>query len=112
MQKAKIMKLMIMISLTFINLKRHGQWKSDTVIGGYIANSEPVMREREECLLPASLVQAEPETIEGSKGLTTFDNLYQFTLQYLPIYIVPFFSICYFAQRYFFSPYCISIDLQ
>jgi len=26
--------------VSFVNLKRHGQWKSDSVIEGYIANSK------------------------------------------------------------------------
>ena len=38
--------------VSFVNLKRHGQWKSDTVVEGYIANSEPVRMERLIGLLP------------------------------------------------------------
>lgn len=41
--------------VSFINLKRHGQWKSDAVVEGYIANSLPMRKEREQCLLPANL---------------------------------------------------------
>ena len=35
---------------SFVNLKRHGQWKWDTVVEGYIANSEPIRLERLEKL--------------------------------------------------------------
>ena len=38
--------------VSFVNLKRHGQWKSDAVVKGYIANSKPLRLEREEGLLP------------------------------------------------------------
>ena len=38
--------------VSFVNLKRHGQWKSDAVVEGYIANSKPLRLEREEGLLP------------------------------------------------------------
>ena len=39
------------IGVSFINLKCHGQWKSDAMVEGYITNSEPIRRERETCLL-------------------------------------------------------------
>ena len=32
--------------VSFINLKRHGQRKSDSVVKGYIANSESIRKER------------------------------------------------------------------
>ena len=38
--------------VSFVNLKRHGQWASDSVVEGYIANSVPLRLEREEKLLP------------------------------------------------------------
>ena len=38
--------------VTLTNLKRHGQWKSDTVCEGYMANSKPLRDERETLLLP------------------------------------------------------------
>lgn len=38
--------------VSFVNLKRHGQWKSDTVVEGYIANSEPIRLERLYGLMP------------------------------------------------------------
>ena len=38
--------------VSFVNLKRHGQWASDSVVEGYIANSLPLRLEREEKLLP------------------------------------------------------------
>ena len=60
---------------------RHGQWKSDLVVEGYIANSEPLRKEREECLLPANLVLQEPDSIKGAenngfKELQGFSQLY------------------------------------
>ena len=36
--------------VSFINLKRHGQWKSNSIVEGYIANSEP-LGENEGCVL-------------------------------------------------------------
>ena len=39
--------------VSLINLKRHGQWVSDRVVEGYIANSLPLRKERLNCLLPA-----------------------------------------------------------
>ena len=41
--------------VSFINLKRHGQWQCDAVVEGYIANSKPMRVEREQNLLPESL---------------------------------------------------------
>ena len=38
--------------VSFINLKRHGQWLSDAVVEGYIANSKPLRDERLHCLMP------------------------------------------------------------
>jgi len=38
--------------VSFVNLKRHGQWKSDSVVEGYIANSEPLRMERLHGLMP------------------------------------------------------------
>ena len=46
--------------VSFINLKRHGQWKSDTVVEGYIANSKPLRKEKEECLMPEHLRPESP----------------------------------------------------
>ena len=40
-------------------MKRHGQWKSDSVVEGYIAHSEPIRKERETCPLPSSFAQQE-----------------------------------------------------
>ena len=37
-----------------VNLKRHGQWTSDAVVKGYIANSKALRIERLNCLLPES----------------------------------------------------------
>jgi len=41
--------------VSFINLKRHGQWKSDSVAEDYIANSKVLRDEREVCLLPENM---------------------------------------------------------
>jgi len=38
--------------VSFVNLKRHGQWRSDSVVEGYIANSEPIRLERLQGLMP------------------------------------------------------------
>jgi len=38
--------------VSFVNLKRHGQWKSDSVAEGYIANSKALQHERVVMLLP------------------------------------------------------------
>ena len=37
--------------LSFINLKRHGQWITDSVVEGYIANSRP-LKNCLHCLIP------------------------------------------------------------
>ena len=50
--------------VSFINLKRHGQWKSDSVVEGYIANSLPMRIEREQCLLPVGL--RKPDSTDDS----------------------------------------------
>lgn len=39
-------------SVSFINLKRHGQWASDIFVEGYIANSKHTREGLEQCLLP------------------------------------------------------------
>ena len=41
--------------VSFINLKRHGQWISDSVVEGYIANSKPLRDERLHCLMPRDM---------------------------------------------------------
>jgi len=41
--------------VSLVNLKRHGQWKSDTVAERYIANSVPLRQERATKLLPSHL---------------------------------------------------------
>ena len=41
--------------VSFVNLKRHGQWKSDSVAESYIANSRVLRAERELLLLPEKL---------------------------------------------------------
>ena len=40
--------------VSFINIKWHGQWLSDSVDKGYIANSKPLRDERLHCLMPDS----------------------------------------------------------
>ena len=37
--------------ISFVNLKRHDQWKSDAVVEGYITNLKSLRLEREEGLL-------------------------------------------------------------
>jgi len=37
--------------VSFINLKRHDQWKSDSVVEGYITISEPLYMERRHGLM-------------------------------------------------------------
>jgi len=44
--------------VSFVNLKRHEQWKSDSVAEAYIANSKVLRDEREICLLPESVRNA------------------------------------------------------
>ena len=58
--------------VSFFNLKRHGQWKSNSVVEGSITNSELIRKERETCLLPASLAQQQPPI---PTDLETFTNL-------------------------------------
>ena len=56
--------------VSFINLKRHGQWKSDAVVEGYIANSKPMRIEREVNLVPAGLRDAAKNLV----ALSTFQS--------------------------------------
>ena len=58
--------------VSFINLKRHGQWKSDAVVEGYIANSLPMRIEREQCLLPSNLrdCNLKDDTLQESDSST------------------------------------------
>ena len=58
--------------VSFINLKRHGQWVSDSVVEGYIANSKPLREERLHCLLPAEI--AEEEKSKKEVGQLTIKN--------------------------------------
>ena len=41
--------------MSFINLKWHGQWISDSVVRGYIANSKPLRDKCLHCLMPKEL---------------------------------------------------------
>ena len=45
--------------MLFIDLKQQGQWVSDNVVEGYIANSKPLRQERLHCLLPAEHMEEE-----------------------------------------------------
>ena len=53
--------------VSFINLKRHGQWLSDSVVEGYIANSKPLRDERLHCLMPDPEKKKGNEAKEGRK---------------------------------------------
>ena len=56
-----------------VNLKRHGLWKSPAAAEGYIANSVPLRREREQKLLPESLRERSLDVInveEYTKKIT------------------------------------------
>ena len=66
-------------SVSFINFKCHGQWKLDAVVEGYLANSKPIRREREMCLLPASLVAPNPSPPPVPNDIQTFTNLQGFS---------------------------------
>ena len=70
------------LGVSFINLKQHNQWKSDAVVEGYIANSKPVRRERETCLLPASLVVPDPSPPPEPNDIPTFIDLQGFLQLY------------------------------
>ena len=54
--------------VSFVNLKRHGQWKSDSVCEGYIANSKALQNERLVMLLPEhrriTMEEATPPTFK------------------------------------------------
>ena len=69
-------------SVSFINLKKHGQWKLDAVVEGYIANSKPMRRERETCQLPASLVVPDPSPPPEPNDIPTFTDLKGFSQLY------------------------------
>ena len=52
------------------------------VVEGYIANSESIRRERETCLLPASLVVPDPSLPPEPNDIPTFTNLQGFLKLY------------------------------
>ena len=58
--------------VSFINFKRHGQWVSDSVVEGYIANSKPLRQERLHSLLPTE--NAEKEKKEKEVGQLTIED--------------------------------------
>ena len=68
--------------VSFINLKQHGQWNSDAVVEGYIANSEPIRRVRDTRLLPASLVAPDPSPPPKPNDIPSFTNLQGFLQLY------------------------------
>ena len=77
--------------VSLINLKRHGQWTSDKVVEGYIANSKPLRQERLNGLLPAekkeSVRQQDEENV--SKAIETFDSYVDLTDTDLPLVDAP-----------------------
>lgn len=62
------------------NLKRIGQWKSDAVVEGYIANSVPLRRERVNGLLPP--VKESKSTDMTLYGFSQFDDP-DYAIEYL-----------------------------
>ena len=54
--------------VSFINLKRHGQWLSDSVVKGCIANSKPLQDKMLHCLMPNSGRNKCGKRTSGSKG--------------------------------------------
>ena len=70
--------------VSFIYLKRHGQWKSNSVVKGCIANSESIRKERKTCLLQASLAQQQPTIptdLEIFINLNGFSQIYEEDLE-------------------------------
>ena len=63
-------------------LINHGPWKQDDVVEGYITNSKSIRRERETCLLPASLVVPEPNPQPVPNDLQTLSDLQGFSQLY------------------------------
>ena len=59
--------------VSLVNLKRHGQWKSDSVAESYIANSEPLRKEREQMLMPAFLREGLKESASSSESDGSYD---------------------------------------
>ena len=47
------------VGVMFINFKRHGQWVSDSVVEGFMANSKLLRQERLNCILPVENVEEE-----------------------------------------------------
>ena len=78
--------------MSFINLKRHSQCVSDSVVEDYKANSKPLRQESLHCLLPAENVEEENRekevrqlTIENGK-VDMIDNFDSFVnLSNLPL---------------------------
>ena len=59
--------------MSFINLERHGQWVSDSVVEGYIADPKPLRQERLHCLLPTE--NAKEEKKKKEVGQLTIKNV-------------------------------------
>ena len=57
--------------VSFINLKRQGQWISDSVVESYIANSRPLRKKRLLCLMPRG---ASKEMVGHHKDLICTKN--------------------------------------
>ena len=62
--------------VSFVNLKRHGQWKSDSVAEGYIANSKALQHERVVMLLPEHRRTARFPSPLGPPGTTFKDPIF------------------------------------
>ena len=64
--------------VSLVNLKRHGQWKSDSTAERYIANSVPIRRERVEKLLPSHLRRAYklPPSLECAFSSSSSESSY------------------------------------
>ena len=60
--------------VTLTNLKRHGQWQSEKVVEGYMANSKPLREERKNLLLPKEL-RPEKDTDANEKQIRNVVNL-------------------------------------
>ena len=79
--KCSVTTYLVDRGISYIDLKKHSQWKLDAVVAGHIANNEPI-RERERCLLPASLVVLDPSPSPEPNDIPTFTNLQGFLQLY------------------------------
>ena len=76
------------VGISKVNLKRHGQWASDAVFEGDIANSKPLRMERLNCLLPEIKRQKE-EVRQENTELIKYNQVVELTKDVVDLQNLP-----------------------